>query len=775
MKKWISLLLTFCLLLPGVSALATSVTVSEGSGGAAGDSQSLASLTAVGAMVYALYDDGRVTAIDPATRAETPLGQALCTVGMDTAAQVQTALEGAPEGEIPLDTLFADAGTLYGLCWETGALYTLLDASGAYAPADTGVTLDTAAMFNADAQTRLTLADACAMDGTLYYIARDDAAGSLSTVAGAVTLATGEAKAFATQNLQNFAPYRDGKLLARTYNMAALATITSNEDLAANQSEYGTFDPATDTFASLGTLEGSELMGGYAVSGLRYSAANDTLYYLSGSHVQGLTLADGQSRVSAYTSEGMFGSLNGNGFITLADGGYYVTGGADGWQCYALDSDSVKQGALRIFGEFGSDAHKSFAKNYPDIPTEVASDYTADIEAIANAMVSESDAYDVLLMIMSYMPVEKLIAKGYCTDLSGYPEITSRVAKLDPRFVQGVTVDGKLYGVPVASTAYSYGVNLEQWEALGLTQEDLPTNLIDFYDFIANYMADYGEDHPDLKLFDLDTNLKTMLFSLMLDNYITYCQSVLGGETAFDTDLCRTLFTAFEQIDFDELGGTQDDSGVVTYTQDQGQISLFNIYLPLTTFSSFYEKSTPLILSLTPDTEPVIGANLSVLIINPKSKRIGDAVKYVCNYLDNLDDSSAIVLNPTDNEPRLQKDYAKNEQALTQQIADKQTLLDAADASKKAGLQDEVDQLEAQLSDLEAHKYSVTPEQIATFRNVISDKLVVCQQSVLYSADENAQSELNKLLMQYLSGAMTQEQTLKELDKRARMMALENQ
>ena len=772
MKKWIALLLTLCLLLTSYGAMAASVTVTTSESGTAvdGETQSVASLASLNGTLYALYSSGRLVGIDPATRAETELGQVLCTQGYLTAQDVQDALTEENATLAPMELLFTDGGRLYGLCVATGALYTVLDETGAFAPADTGVKLDTTTLLGNNGESKRTVLDSCATDGTLYYIARDDASGSAATTVGSFNLSTGAAKTYAVQNLQNIEPYQKGKLLARSFDMAALYTAASADAMPA--SEYGTFDPAADTFTSLGQIKSDGLLGGYSISGLLYSAASDTAYYISGSRIEGMTVATGETRTSAYTSEGMFGSVGGNVSTAFVEGGYYAMGDYSGWKLYALDTDAVKKGALRIFGEFGSDAHKSFAVNYPDIPTEVASDYTSDIEALANAMVSENNAYDVLLMIMSYMPVEKLIAKGYCTDLSAYPEIMERVAKLDPRFVQGVTVDGKLYGVPVTSTAFTYGVDLEQWKALGLTEADLPTNLVDFYEFIANYLSDYGEDHPDVRLFDMGgDNLKTMLFSLMLDNYITYCQSALGGETQFDTDLCREVLGAFEGIDFEELSANVD-TDAADYSSKP---FLFSVYIPLTSFNSMYDSITPLILSLTADTKPVLGANLSVLVINPKSKRTADAVKYVCNYLDNLDDSSAIVLNPNDNEPRVDKSYEKNLQAVNDEITKKQALLDAAEESQKAGIQDELDQLKEQLAQVEEHKYSVTAEQIQRFRDKISPVLAVCQQSVLYSADKNAQNELSKLMMQYLSGTQTQDQFLKEMDKRARMMSLENQ
>ena len=44
------------------------------------------------------------------------------------------------------------------------------------------------------------------------------------------------------------------------------------------------------------------------------------------------------------------------------------------------------------------------------------------------SMVSDTGAYDVLLMNLSYMPVERLIEQGYCADLSQSADIRETVS-----------------------------------------------------------------------------------------------------------------------------------------------------------------------------------------------------------------------------------------------------------------------------------------------------------------------------------------------------------
>ena len=69
-------------------------------------------------------------------------------------------------------------------------------------------------------------------------------------------------------------------------------------------------------------------------------------------------------------------------------------------------------------------------RSHPEIAVDVSGDYTSDIEKLTQSMVSDTGAYDVLLMNLSYMPVERLIEKGYCADLSQSAEIMEEVSAM---------------------------------------------------------------------------------------------------------------------------------------------------------------------------------------------------------------------------------------------------------------------------------------------------------------------------------------------------------
>ena len=71
--------------------------------------------------------------------------------------------------------------------------------------------------------------------------------------------------------------------------------------------------------------------------------------------------------------------------------------------------------------------------------------------------------------------------------------------------------------------------------------------------------------------------------------------------------------------------------------------------------------------------------------------------------------------------------------------------------------------------------HNVTAEQIADYRENVAPLIYVIRQNVFLNADTSATSEINKLLMQYIEGAVNLDSLVRELDQRVRLMQLEDQ
>lgn len=752
MKKLTALVLCLVLLISltlSANAMMVSTTVSSD-----GSEEQVQAAAAVGDTIY--YT---VQAVH---------GQTLRSRTVDNAAGTELATINTDEGGVTFDDLFSWNDKLYGINRESDAFYLLLDDTGAFAPVKQTVTLDLSAIVSKDDEgsNYATLKSLFSQDDYLYYSAQNYNDG-MSMTAGRINLTTGKNTSFKTGNIVCLTPYQDGKLVAYIYDLAALYSNNSAaaEGALSDAGICAVFDPEKDAVETSYPITTDSQFGGMMIGGFCYG--NNSVYYTAGSKIMGLNMTTGESRVSAYTASGMFGG-NSTGTASYV-GGYYMTFGYEGFSIYKLDSENIKNGALRIFGEMGGEAHKSFVKNYPDIPVEVGDDYTIDLEAITQAMVSDTNPYDVLLLSLNYMPVDRLLKKGYCADLSDQTELWELVKQMYPEFGEVLQKDGKLYGVPVDASAYTYGVNMDLWKELGLTEADLPTSLPGLLDFAANWVYDYGEDNPDIYLFNYSQSSQ-MLFSIILQNYMSYVQ-YKGEDMLFNTPAYKDILKAFEAVDFTEIDSLMDKDTM--YVPENK--ALFSLYTPLIPMTYASESIKPLYLSFAEGEEAAVPIAMTVMIINPKSTRKDEAILYMKNYLENLPkDAAYVTLFPEHNDQVEVKGYQRDLDDINEQIKVAQKRLETADAENKAGIQDEIKSLEETLAYAEEHRYSLTTEQITNYRDVIKPHLFVQRQNLLYSASNEALGEINTLMMQYLAKGIDSDKMISELDNRLRLMALED-
>ena len=302
-----------------------------------------------------------------------------------------------------------------------------------------------------------------------------------------------------------------------------------------------------------------------------------------------------------------------------------------------------------------------------------------------------------------------------------------------------------------------------------LTESDLPASIPQLLDFAANWVYDYGEDNPDIALFNYG-NSSQMLFSVILSDYLAWCQYT-DQSILFDTPVYRELIRAFEGVNFEEIDSMlEDDAAYIS--SDKALFSLYNVVVPM---SYRDEKMKPLNLAIVDGEEPFLTAMLSVMIVNPKTTRMESALLYMKNYLNNLDKAAAaIVLYPGNGEPVEDRYYKKNMEELNTALVGAQERMASAAEENQAAVREEISALEENIKELEKHRYSVTAEQIQDYQQNIQPKLFVQRQNILYSASNTAVTEINSLMMQYLGKAIDADKMITELDNRLRLMELED-
>ena len=666
------------------------------------------------------------------------------------------------EGKPGFNKIIAGDDAVYGLNRTTGSLWKLADANGALAKPELAVSLswDTMNRHNTTQDYDYTpqFGECVMLDGALYMTMTDWETDEATYEVCSWDMKTGAViEDKKDVFMRTLAQYKDGLLIGKFYDEA---NSWDEETQSQKMPQIATYNPKTGEIAPVMDMTDANLYG------VRYDAATDSLYYVLGATLYRSQALQTPGVISAYLPNRLWEDAS----VCLLPGGMVVVADGSGVFVRQLNAPGIENGALTIYGEYGSSGHQAYVSQNPQALVTCSETYFSSLEEFTNAMVSGTSTVDVLRLNSDYSPLSRLITKGYALDLSAYPELVGLAATMDPNLTAPCMKDGKLYGIPVEASAYCPGYNATIWKELGLTEDDLPKNMMEFMDFIANWQADYGEDHPEYMLIDTGS-IKAFLMDWITQLYMAN-QKSKGEAFAFDTDLFRSLMQKFESIDFTELepeDGQEDE-------EFWSRSPVFTGYNSVTYPGQFRYDYKYFPLPLADGMDPVIPANVGYMIINPRSTHIEQAVQYLNIYAQNLEtDSANIVLFPGHNDPVENPSYETDRKNWQQNVDDYTASLTTAKEEEKASLQESIDYFTKMLSDDGTYRYNVSAEEIAFYRESIAPHLVILGETPFNVWGNEGANEFYTIRDQYLQGAMKLDAYIKETDKRLRMMQLEDQ
>lgn len=678
----------------------------------------------------------------------------------------ETAIKDDQAGKVGISKLFADDTTLYGLNSVTGTVWKLADTNGPLTTPEVAVKLEWDKMRRKDSQNdeytyTPQMGDTALINGVLYTVITDWNINPQSYELARWTFSTGKlVEDKAGIFLRSLSAYKDGLIIGKYFDEA---NSWDEKTRTQKNPALATYDPATGTVNTLFDFDSTN------IHGVRYSAAKDTLYYIDGSTLYSMPGAQKPAKISAYLPN----SVGDDAACLLLPSGMVAVADYNGLIVRGIDLPGIENGALTVYGEYGSTGHQAYLAAYPQALVTCSQNYYTSLEQFTNAMVAGNGAMDVLRLDSDYSPLVRLIDKGYALDLSSYPDLVAIANAMDPNLTKICMKDGKLYGIPVDVYANSFGYNTQALEELGLTVDDVPTNFMELLDFVANWQADYGEDHPDMMLFD-NGSVKQSLLNWLITNYVAYLTKQ-GQIISFDTDLFHKLMNKLDSIDFTDLDAPQDGATKPSQDAFYSRTGVLTMYANVTYLSeNEYQKFA--LLPLDEGIDPVFPATLQVMTINPRTTHLEQAVQYLTTYAQNLDPTGAkTTLIPGNNEPVVNVNFESNLESWKKAVADDTEMLKTAEAENKASIQSDIDSYNGLIADADNYRYSVSAEGIATYRTQVAPYLVVVGQNPLNTWSEDGTNEFNTLENQYLQGAMTADNLINEIDKRMRMTQLEDQ
>ena len=531
-----------------------------------------------------------------------------------------------------------------------------------------------------------------------------------------IDASTGEVHRFETPYIRLATPYREGKFLV----MAADERNAYDQETG----EYkpvviSVFDPETDSLADYAAIAGTAY---HNVEDIHYDPEADVLYYIGGERIYRLT-AGGEGEVAAYVPVSYLWSHNGGSVVAWVGDTAMVrsnTNGLVGLFVRKADPAQVPAQALTVYGSYASGMHNKALAKLGDIPVVFSENvYYSSAQELGEALVSGECDIDVFRISLSYMDFTRLMEKGYCYDLTDTPAIKAFHDALYPMLQDAVSLNGRVYGVPVSMTAGSYmRADRRILEEIGLSA---PTSFIGLCEFLNTWgEEEYYDTYSDyLPLSNLSGNYKASLYREALTLYRNYMAKT-GQELTLDTPLLRQVFTAIAQVDASDYAEEidwSDDAAVDEYFSKQ-EVLANNYMGDITPSVRMYEENIDLIfLPLTDDVEPAAGVQVEVFFVNPRSRNIDAALLYISAYIDALDNSDRIAMCPGLNDPVENANYAENVKYYEDSIAQLEAAVAEAKPADKVALEEQLALNREWYEEYKATgRYDISDESIARYR-----------------------------------------------------------
>lgn len=713
-------------------------------------------ITGIGGTLYILFGDS-IYSWQSGQESPQQLVSGLPTDRYSNFTEAQARL--GDKAETMIFSLLGAGDALYGLNNLNGKLFPLTIADGKITYG-TPIQLDWEGMEikDGDYSYMKDIVKAVIADGKVYMLIRDYTQNEYYPSFASFDLQSGAKQAFQTPFIQDFTPYRDGKLLVKIYDMEHAYDQAKQE---MKKPSLGIFDPAAGTAAETGLFADQD------VSGLIYQSQSDTLYYMAPNKIVAMKALSEPAQVAYLPMD--YGEESA---AVLLDGGLYAISSWAGTFVRNTDPAYLPAGSLSVYGGYTDQAGMAFAAKYPDMPlTYNQNVYFESSQAMAQAMVSGDSAFDVYRFNLSYQDFANLLDKGYCADLSASPVITEQISKMYP-FLQGaVTKDGKFYALPLELNSYGLSYSPVYWKEAGL-EDRMPKSFLELIDFMNWWAQEGKEAHPDYMLLEGTSDYRSTVLDMAFNMYMQYCQAQ-GQDLTFDTSLFRKLMAAVESLDTENLDVPlkEGESDEELYS---GKSLLMNYYDWLDLQSGSWEYSKPLPLPLEEGMPVQIPAYITVMFVNPNSKNLDTALRYLETNLESMERFRHIMLFPDDNEPVPRADFDTWIAQLEKELDNAKKQLESAKPEQKKDMEAAVKSYEDLLANKDKYYWQVSKESIAAYRDLAALCYAAAPNLLDYRPKEG-ESEIRALIARYQQKQVSLDQFIAEADKKIRMILLERQ
>lgn len=521
------------------------------------------------------------------------------------------------------------------------------------------------------------------------------------------------------------------------------------------------YDPDTGAMTEVGSIDGSE-----SITRIAWAPELDAVLYQAGTSIRGVKGMSEDLRYAYVNTTG------GNRLAVVGDSA--VVSNVSTTLVRTLVEGMTAQNTLQVIGSGSDAAAKSFMGKHPTVPVEFQARGEDYVELLKPREGEENVDVIRLNTANSDWEYTDLAEAGMLMDLSGDPEIRAYVDALYPPFRELVTGEnGEIWAVPTEAISYTgFFINRNAMADIGLTVEELPTNMIELCEFVTRWDREFAEKYPNYACIEYTENTRWYLLDMTVEMWIAHCQAT-GREVRFDDPVFRELMAALEKVETTRTDASMQTENPEVSDYKQG---LFWMRCQLVgNWAAYMEDYSDRIFvpfTLTEETPlSVCVDNVELWAVNVHTESPEYTLKLLHEEIASVSDKYAHVLLTTRTEPVESPFYPDSLEYEQKRLADMKAELETEmEEAGKVRLHERIEKQQRYIdTELKRSMYTVTPSAIENYVNVLAPAMYIHRQNVLENTDAGTEM-VDGLVKRWAAGELTAEQFIHEAEMRLLML-----
>ncbi len=598
---------------------------------------------------------------------------------------------------------------------------------------------------------------------TLWIMAQGDADEWDTYTIYAVNLETMDVRSLA-KGKYNAMALGNGKLLVVEWDMAKAYENFSGDEADLLKPALMEMDSETGTTTTIGELPTS------GCGGLAYDASENAVLIADVTKLY--RIEDGTAVLCSY----LLPSTDRRYSSAIAiDGHYTISSQITNIevQTVSTNPEDMPSKLLIFAGSYLNQTVRDFAKAHPEIAVIASGTNAWTTEDITKQMMSGSESADIFQVSLSDNTFQALAKKGYAVELGQNAVISRTLDEMYPQYTEALKLSGGVYGFPESISNYSTVVayNSYVWDEVGLTEDDLPRTYSEFIDLLLMWERELKDDYPEFSISELTNHFDRTLLQRIMITQMGECVRK-GQPISFNTPAFREVLNKLTVLlPYLRAYNTEEYDWSYSETPTSLLTDFYNILPSQYDFSMYDDeinKTVPIPLTIEPGTEPVYPLSLSVYVINPSSQNAENAFTFFEYMCENMPEDTRIVLVPDYNEPMISP-YYENEKKDIQNTLEmyRKQIEEAKTEEEKERYEENLADYQRYAESAEKRKYAITEEQIAAYRTIAPDCVILSNVSQFWG-DETA-----PLINRFTEGQLNTDQFIAEFERVIRMITME--